>query len=131
MTPPVRRHAPSWPTAPRAQAARCASALALALAVLSPGPGRAQAPAAPAGTAAEGRIALQSVSVGTAGAGTAALRLELDRPLAGPPTGFTQAQPPRVAIDLPGVRNALGRRLCASIGEAEPGAAGQMGSIRA
>jgi hypothetical protein len=29
------------------------------------------------------------------------------------------------------VRNALGRRLCASIGEAEPGAAGQMGSIRA
>jgi len=109
MTPLVRRHVPSGRPAPRAQAARCASALALALAVLAPGPARAQAPSAAAGTAAEGRIALQSVSVGAAGAGTVALRLELDRPLAGPPTGFTQAQPPRVAIDLPGVRNALGR----------------------
>ena len=112
MNPHARRHAPSWPPARRARAARCASALVLAL--LCAGPAAAQAPAAtapaaPAGTAAEGRIALQSLSASAAGAGTVALRLELDRPLAGPPTGFTQAQPPRVAIDLPGVRNALGR----------------------
>lgn len=42
-------------------------------------------------------------------AGVDIVRIELSEPLAALPTGFTIQSPPRVAIDLPGVSNALGR----------------------
>jgi type IV pilus assembly protein PilQ len=42
-------------------------------------------------------------------AGSEVVRIELSEPLAAVPTGFTVQTPPRVAIDLPGVTNGLGR----------------------
>ncbi len=42
-------------------------------------------------------------------AGAEVVRIELSEPLTAVPTGFTIQAPPRIAIDLPGVGNALGR----------------------
>jgi type IV pilus assembly protein PilQ len=42
-------------------------------------------------------------------AGGEVVRIELSEPLASAPTGFTIQSPPRVALDLPGVSNGLGR----------------------
>ena len=42
-------------------------------------------------------------------AGAEMVRIELAAPLAALPTGFTVQTPPRIAIDLPGVSNAIGR----------------------
>ncbi len=42
-------------------------------------------------------------------AGTEVIRIELSEPLTAVPTGFTVQAPPRVAIDLPGIGNGLGR----------------------
>jgi type IV pilus assembly protein PilQ len=42
-------------------------------------------------------------------AGTDVVRVELSQPLAAPPSGFVVQAPPRVAIDLPGVGNAMGK----------------------
>ena len=42
-------------------------------------------------------------------AGAEVIRIELTEPLAGVPSGFAVQTPPRVAIDLPGVGNALGK----------------------
>ena len=42
-------------------------------------------------------------------AGTDVVRVELSEPLAAAPGGFSVQAPPRVAIDLPGVGNALGK----------------------
>ena len=42
-------------------------------------------------------------------AGTEVVRIELSQPLAAPPAGFSVQSPPRIAIDVPGVSNALGR----------------------
>jgi type IV pilus assembly protein PilQ len=42
-------------------------------------------------------------------AGVDVVRIELSEPLAALPTGFTIQAPPRIAIDLPGVVNAVGR----------------------
>ena len=44
-------------------------------------------------------------------AGSDVIRIELSEPLAVVPSGFAIQTPPRVAIDLPGVGNALGKRL--------------------
>ena len=52
--------------------------------------------------------AIQSIN-STQQAGTDVVRIELSEPLAAVPTGFTIQAPPRIAIDLPGVGNALGR----------------------
>lgn len=41
--------------------------------------------------------------------GSDVVRIELSEPLAGAPSGFVIQSPPRVAIDLPGVGNGLGR----------------------
>ena len=41
--------------------------------------------------------------------GVEVVRIELSEPLAAVPTGFTLQTPPRIAIDLPGVVNAIGR----------------------
>jgi type IV pilus assembly protein PilQ len=52
--------------------------------------------------------AIQSIN-STQQAGTEVVRIELSEPLAAVPAGFTIQTPPRIAIDLPGVSNALGR----------------------
>ncbi|HEY0954325.1 MAG TPA: type IV pilus secretin PilQ [Roseateles sp.] len=44
-------------------------------------------------------------------AGVDVVRVELSEPLPAVPTGFTVQAPPRIAIDLPGVVNGLGRNL--------------------
>ncbi len=43
--------------------------------------------------------------------GTEVVRIELAQPLAAVPNGFSVQSPPRIAIDLPGVSNAMGRSL--------------------
>lgn len=49
-------------------------------------------------------------SINSTQQGTAeVVRIELSEPLAAVPAGFTIQTPPRIAIDLPGVSNALGR----------------------
>jgi type IV pilus assembly protein PilQ len=44
-------------------------------------------------------------------AGTEVVRIELARPLSAVPAGFAVQSPARIAIDLPGVSNAIGRNL--------------------
>ncbi|NLZ42733.1 MAG: AMIN domain-containing protein, partial [Comamonadaceae bacterium] len=58
--------------------------------------------------AAWAQNAIQSIT-STQQAGTEVVRVELAEPLAALPSGFSIQQPPRIAIDLPGVGNALGR----------------------
>jgi type IV pilus assembly protein PilQ len=70
---------------------------ALALALLLGAPGLVAA-----------QNAIQSIN-STQQAGTEVVRIELSEPLAAVPNGFTIQAPPRIAIDLPGVGNALGR----------------------
>jgi type IV pilus assembly protein PilQ len=52
--------------------------------------------------------AIQSIT-STQQAGGEVVRVELSEALAAVPTGFSIQQPPRIAIDLPGVTNAMGR----------------------
>ena len=52
--------------------------------------------------------AIQSIN-STQQAGTEVVRIELAQPLSAAPAGFSVQTPPRVAIDLPGVSNALGK----------------------
>ncbi len=52
--------------------------------------------------------AIQSIT-SSQQAGTEVVRVELSEPLAAVPNGFSVQAPPRIAIDLPGVGNALGR----------------------
>lgn len=52
--------------------------------------------------------AIQSIN-STQQAGAEVVRIELSAPLPAVPAGFTIQTPPRIAIDLPGVTNALGR----------------------
>ncbi len=52
--------------------------------------------------------AIQSVTASQQ-AGTDVVRIELSEPLPSLPAGFAVQAPPRIAIDLPGVSNALGR----------------------
>ena len=54
------------------------------------------------------RTLIQSVN-STQQAGSEVVRIELSEPLAAVPAGFTVQTPPRMAIDLPGVGNSLGR----------------------
>jgi type IV pilus assembly protein PilQ len=58
--------------------------------------------------AAWAQNAIQSIT-STQQAGTEVVRIELSEALTAVPTGFSMQAPPRVAIDLPGVSNALGR----------------------
>ena len=51
---------------------------------------------------------IQSINSSQQGASDV-VRIELSEPLAAVPAGFTVQTPPRIAIDLPGVANALGR----------------------
>jgi type IV pilus assembly protein PilQ len=52
--------------------------------------------------------AIQAIT-STQQGGTEVVRVELAQPLTELPTGFSVQTPPRIAVDLPGVSNALGR----------------------
>jgi len=52
--------------------------------------------------------AIQSIN-STQQAGSDVVRIELSEPLASAPSGFTVQTPPRIALDLPNVGNAMGR----------------------
>lgn len=58
--------------------------------------------------AAFAQNAIQSINSSQQGSADV-VRIELSEPLAAVPAGFTIQTPPRIAIDLPGVSNALGR----------------------
>jgi type IV pilus assembly protein PilQ len=60
----------------------------------------------PFGVLAQGSI--QSIN-STQQAGSEVVRIELSEPLSTVPNGFTIQNPPRIAIDLPGISNAMGR----------------------
>ena len=51
---------------------------------------------------------IQSIT-STQQSGADVVRIELSEPLAAVPTGFAIQQPARIAIDLPGVRNGMGK----------------------
>ena len=85
MTTPENRMMQKW----RAKAAVLALALAAPLAAFA-------------------QNAIQSITASQQ-AGTDIVRVELSEPLAAVPAGFAVQAPPRVAIDLPGVGNAMGR----------------------
>ena len=76
-------------------------ACAAPLLALSPAAAQAQTQAAAENT-------IQSIT-STQQAGAEVVRIELAAPLASVPTGFAVQAPPRVALDLPAVGNALGR----------------------
>jgi type IV pilus assembly protein PilQ len=58
--------------------------------------------------ASRAQNAIQSIT-SSQQAGTEVIRIELSEPLAAVPNGFSVQAPPRIAIDLPGVSNAIGR----------------------
>ncbi len=64
--------------------------------------------AAAAPLAARAQNVIQSIT-SSQQAGTEVLRIELSEALAAVPAGFSVQAPPRIAIDLPGVGNAIGR----------------------
>ncbi len=59
-------------------------------------------------SAAWAQNAIQSIT-SSQQAGTEVIRVEMSEPLAAVPNGFSVQSPPRIAIDLPGVVNAIGR----------------------
>ncbi|MBI5254950.1 MAG: type IV pilus secretin PilQ [Burkholderiales bacterium] len=79
------RNMPKW----------CVRMIALAMVALTPWVAMAQ-------------NAIQSITT-TQQAGAEVVRVELSEPLAAVPTGFSVQTPPRIAIDLPGVANAMGK----------------------
>lgn len=58
--------------------------------------------------AVQAEPAIQSITT-TQQAGSEVVRIELSEPLTAVPTGFAVQSPPRIAIDLPGVSNAMGK----------------------
>ncbi|MBT9500447.1 MAG: type IV pilus secretin PilQ [Burkholderiaceae bacterium] len=79
-------------------------ALALAMTLALPLAATAQTAEPPAAAA----NAIQAIS-STQQSGVEVIRIELSQPLAEVPRGFTIQTPPRIAIDLPGVNNGMGR----------------------
>jgi type IV pilus assembly protein PilQ len=61
-------------------------------------------------SAALAQATIQSIT-SSQQAGTEVVRIELSEPLPAIPNGFSTQAPPRIAIDLPGVVNAIGRNL--------------------
>ena len=61
-----------------------------------------------ASVSAMAQNAIQAID-STQQAGSEVVRIELSEPLPSVPVGFTLQTPPRIAIDLPGVTNALGK----------------------
>lgn len=64
--------------------------------------------AASAPLSAWAQNAIQSIT-SSQQSGTEVVRIELEQPLAVVPSGFSVQAPPRIAIDLPGVTNGIGR----------------------
>ena len=54
------------------------------------------------------QVSIQSIN-SSQQAGSEVIRIELSEPLTALPAGFTVQAPPRIALDLPGVSNALGK----------------------
>ncbi len=54
------------------------------------------------------QVSIQSIN-SSQQAGSEVIRIELSEPLTAVPAGFTVQAPPRIALDLPGVSNALGK----------------------
>jgi type IV pilus assembly protein PilQ len=98
-----------WRAAIAAIAAPAAVALALAMPTAAP----AQAPAAAQTPVQAAAVATAPLSIlgitSSQQAGADVVRIELSEALAVLPSGFAVQTPPRVAIDLPGVANALGK----------------------
>ncbi|HRI18128.1 MAG TPA: AMIN domain-containing protein, partial [Burkholderiaceae bacterium] len=63
---------------------------------------------ATAALSASAQNVIRSIS-STTQAGAEVVRIELSEPLAAAPAGFAIQTPPRIAIDLPGVGNAMGK----------------------
>src|SRR5512139_1727021 len=61
-----------------------------------------------ASATANAQNAIQSINSAQQ-AGSEVVRIELSEPLAAVPAGFTVQTPPRIALDLPGVTNAIGK----------------------
>lgn len=61
-----------------------------------------------AAVSAYAQNAIQSINTSQQ-AGAEVVRIELSQPLAAVPNGFAVQTPPRIAVDLPGVTNALGK----------------------
>ena len=61
-----------------------------------------------ASSAAWSQNAIQSIN-SSQQAGSEVIRIEMSEPLAALPAGFTVQTPPRIAIDLPGVTNGMGK----------------------
>ena len=91
-----------WRAANAARAAKAANAAKAAFAALT----AASALCLP--LAAWAQNVIQSIS-SSQQAGTEVVRIELSEPLTAVPNGFSVQAPPRIAIDLPGVSNAIGR----------------------
>ena len=66
------------------------------------------AAAAPLSSRAQGANAIQAVTASVQG-GAEVIRIELTEQLAAVPTGFSIQTPARIALDFPGVANAIGR----------------------
>jgi type IV pilus assembly protein PilQ len=66
-------------------------------------------PAVHAADAPAAANAVQSVEATTLPGGKVVVRVNLKNALADTPAGFTVGSPPRIALDLPGTRNAMGR----------------------
>lgn len=71
--------------------------------------GLAMGPAAQAADAPPTANAVQSVETTTLPGGKVVVRVNLKKPLAATPAGFTVGNPPRIALDLPDTGNAMGR----------------------
>ena len=63
---------------------------------------------ATAALSASAQNAIQSIT-STQQAGAEVVRVEFAEPLAAEPKGFAIQTPPRIAIDLPGIGNAMGK----------------------
>lgn len=61
-----------------------------------------------ASVVAQAQSAIESVS-GSIQGGTEVVRIDLTQPLAAVPTGFSIQSPARIALDFPGISNAMGR----------------------
>jgi len=54
---------------------------------------------------------IEAINVAGQVGGNVVVRITLKQPLANPPAGFTINNPPRIAFDFPGTRNALGKNM--------------------
>ena len=94
---------PKWRARLAAVVLACAAPM-LVLAQATP-PAAASAPATPA---TPGGVTITAIS-SSQQAGADVVRIELSEALTALPTGFAVQAPPRIALDLPGVGNALGK----------------------